>query len=324
MKISIEKTTRFKTNTDIKIDYCPPQQACGIMPPIMRPLASIFQEKDKTFSFELFPPKTDKGFENLKATIDELKKLEPDFISVTYGAGGGNRERTLQIVDLVQKQHQIIGVAHLTCVLHSKKDLDLILQAIKSYGIRNVLALRGDPPKGLPEWKPDEDNFSYSCELVAFMRQRFGDFFSIGVAGFPEGHPLAPNRQTDAKYLKTKIDSGADFIVTQFFFNNQDYFDYVKRLRELGVNKRIIPGILPITNYRRLVDFAKDCGATVPDNVRDLFESSQDDPKETLKKGTDFAINQCRELLKGKAPGIHFYCLNKIEPVATILKAVRS
>ena len=289
----------------------------------MKKIPDLFKQNDRTYSFELFPPKTDVGYQNLLKTISELALLKPDFFTCTYGAGGGNRDRTFDIVQHIQANHQFPTVAHLTCVLHTKDEIKNILTNIQHRGIVNVLALRGDPPQTHPDWKPGAENFHYSSELCAFIRTHFGQDFGIGVAGFPEGHLLCPDRDLDAKYLKLKIESGADFIITQLFFNNQDYFDYVKRLRILGVTQRVIPGILPITDYPALLRFTKMCGATVTPEVKEIFEPIQDDKEKTLQTGIDFAIRQCRSLLAGGAPGLHFYTLNKTHPVDVILKEAR-
>lgn len=289
----------------------------------MEKINEIFNNKNKTYSFELFPPKTDKGFANLLATIEQLAALKPDFISCTYGAGGGNRGKTLDVVEHIQKKHGIIGLAHLTCVLHTKEEIKSILEDIKSRDIRNILALRGDPPLDDPDWQPGEENFKYSSELCAFVREHFDDHFSIGVAGFPEGHVLCPDKNLDAQYLKTKIDNGADFVITQLFFDNQEYFDYVSRLRDLGVSARVIPGILPVTKYQSLVKFCGLCGTTVTDEIKAIFEPIQEDKEATLAAGIEFAVRQCRELLDGGAPGLHFYCLNKVSPTDRILAEVR-
>jgi methylenetetrahydrofolate reductase (NADPH) len=289
----------------------------------MSKVTEVFQNKQQTFSFELFPPKTPEGYEKLLHTIDDLCKLKPDYISCTYGAGGGSRDRTLDIVKHVQNNNHVPSVHHLTCVYHSKDDMKTIVDAIQNAGIRNILALRGDPPKDQPDWQPGAHNFKYSSELVSFIRKNFNDHFSLAVAGFPEGHILCPDRQQDAKHLKQKIDAGADWIITQLFFNNQDYIDYVKRVRGLGVQKRILPGVLPITDYPALLPFCAICGATVTDEVHRIFKPIENDKEKTLKAGIDFAVRQCRELLAAGAPGIHFYCLNKVHPVDEILKSVR-
>ncbi|MBU0468767.1 MAG: methylenetetrahydrofolate reductase [NAD(P)H] [Candidatus Omnitrophica bacterium] len=289
----------------------------------MKKISDIFIEKEKTFSLEIFPPKTEKGLDNLIETIAQLCELEPDFISCTYGAGGGSREKTLDLVEHIQNTHKVPSMAHLTCVLHSKDDIKAIVKDIESRQIQNILALRGDPPIDDPDWQPTEENFKYSCELVSFIKENFNNYFSIGVAGFPEGHLLCKDLNKDSEFLKIKIDNGADFVITQFFFNNDHYFEYVKRLRKLGVTSRIIPGILPITNYEGLIKFSNLCGATISDEIKDIFQPIADDKEATIKEGINFAIKQCKELLAGGAPGLHFYSLNKLEPTRSILAAVR-
>src|SRR3989338_433493 len=279
-------------------------------------------QRASMISFELFPPKTPEGYEKLLTTIAQLCALKPDFISCTYGAGGGSRDKTLDIVEHIQKTHGVAAVAHLTCVLHTKDEIKAILQDMKRRGISRVLALRGDPPKENPDWKAGPDNFRYSSDLVAFIRAHFGKYFEIGVAGFPEGHALAPSRDADARYLKIKIDAGADYVITQLFFNNADYFDYVKRLEKLGVDQRVIPGILPITDYQALVRFCGSCGASIPDEVHQIFRPIAGDAQKTLAAGSGFFGKQCRGPLKGGAPGLHFYALNKAHPTDIILKEI--
>ncbi len=278
----------------------------------------------RTFSFELFPPKTDEGYKKLLSTIHQMSDLKPDFISCTYGAGGGSRDKTLDIVEYIQKHHNVPAVAHLTCVLHTKEEIKHILEDMKRRGIARVLALRGDAPKDNPNWRPGPDNFQYSCELVAFIRQHFHGHFTIGVAGFPEGHLLSPNREADAQFLKVKMDAGADYVITQLFFNNEDYFDYVARLRNIGVGQRIIPGILPITDYNALVRFCQVCGASIPEEIHRIFKPIADDPAKTMDAGINFCIRQCQELLAGGAPGLHFYTLNKIHPTDVVLQKIRN
>ena len=206
---------------------------------------------------------------------------------------------------------------------NTKDDIKTIVEDIKSRGIRNILALRGDPPQDQPDWQPTDDNYKYSSELAAFIRVNFGDYFGIAVAGFPEGHILCPDRERDAEFLKLKIEAGADFVITQLFFDNKDYFEYIDRLHRISVDVRVIPGILPITNYEGLQRFCTLCGATVTDEGKRIFEPIQDNQDATIKAGIEFAIRQCKELLDGGAPGIHFYCLNKLHPTAEILQAVR-
>ena len=291
---------------------------------VMEKIINIFKHKKRTFSFELFPPKTQQGYEKLLQTIEQLCRLQPDFISCTYGAGGGNREKTFDIVQHIEEEYKVIGMAHLTCVLNTKMDIKNILEDIKSRGLRNILALRGDPPLNNPNWQPTEENLKYSSELCAFIRKHYGDYFGIGVAGFPEGHLLCRNKDLDAQFLKVKIEQGADFVITQLFFDNKDYFEYVKRLNKMGVRARIIPGILPITDYENLLKFSTLCGATVTDEIKRIFEPIGDNKEATLKEGIRFAIRQCRELLEGGAPGLHFYCLNKLSPTDMILSKLKN
>jgi methylenetetrahydrofolate reductase (NADPH) len=288
----------------------------------MKKLTDLFKTKSRTFSLEIFPPKTDKGYDALLVTLGELSGLGLDFISVTYGAGGSSRGKTFEIVRLIQEKHRIPAVHHFTCVLHTRSETKKILDQLKSSDIPNILALRGDPPKENPNWQPGPENFRYSSELVKFIRDNYGDHFAIGVAGFPEGHPLASSREFDAGILRKKIAAGGDFVMTQLFFDNKDYFDYVKRIRALGVKVRIIPGILPITHYEGAVNFCKGCGASIPRRVHEIFSPLTGDPEKTLQAGTEFAIDQCRELLAGGAPGLHFYTLNKTEPVRTIVRSL--
>ena len=289
----------------------------------MSKITDIIAKQKTTISFELFPPKTEEGYVKLLNTMETLCDLKPDFISCTYGAGGGSREKTLDIVEHIQNHHHIPSVAHLTCVLHTKDEIKNILTEMKQRGICNILALRGDLPRNNPNWTPGKDNFKYSWELVKFIREHFKDDFSIGVAGFPEGHLLCPDRHLDAQYLKNKIAHGADYVITQLFFNNQDYFDYVARLNKLGVNCPVLPGVLPITDYPALVRFTSMCGASIPQEVHDIFIPLAEDKEKTLAAGIEFCLKQCRELLKGGAPGLHFYTLNKIHPVDLFVKELR-
>lgn len=285
----------------------------------MQKISNILKSKPKTISFELFPPKTPEGNLKLQDTISSLCQLKPDFFSCTYGAGGGSRDKTLDIVEFIQAQHKIPAMAHLTCVLHTKNEIKQILIEMKRRHISNVLALRGDAPKDAPDWKPGPDNFNYSCDLVKFIREEFGDFFSIGVAGFPEGHLLSKNKDDDARVLKAKIDAGADFVITQLFFNNQDYLDYIKRLKTINVHVPVIPGILPITDYNALIRFCNLCGASITEEIHNTFKTTADDLPTTIDKGIVFASNQCKFLLENGAPGLHFYTLNKISPTNNIL-----
>lgn len=285
----------------------------------MQILSQVFKSKTRTLSFEVFPVSTAEAYDRLLTTLGELCALKPDFISCTYGAGGGNRDKTLDVVQHIQTQYRVPAMAHLTCVAHNRADIEAVFKEFEKRDIRNILALRGDPPKDKPHALDGKIDFRYSSELVAFIRQHFGERVTIGVAGFPEGHMLAPNKDADAQFLKQKIAAGADFVITQLFFDNRLYFDYVTRLRQIGVTQRVIPGVLPITDYKGLVRFCERCGASIPKEVHAIFGGLGDDPSKLFDAGVKFAVRQCRALLDGGAPGIHFYTLNKSAATRQIL-----
>ncbi|MFH1046194.1 MAG: methylenetetrahydrofolate reductase [NAD(P)H] [Candidatus Omnitrophota bacterium] len=289
---------------------------------MIRRIADILKEKKRTYSYEFFPPKTEKGREKLPETAEVYAGLGADWFSVTYGAGGSTRELTIQIVDDLQKRTGVPVMHHFTCVGHSKEQLKTIIGEMKKRNICNILALRGDAPEGEKFWTPAPDGLEYCYQLIKLIRS-CGDFFSIGVAGFPEGHINCPDKETDAKYLKIKIDAGAEFVITQLFFDNKDYFAYLERAKKVGVNVRILPGIIPITDYQTLLRFCKACGATIPERVHDIFKPLDGDAQGTYRAGVEFAVGQCNELLSGGAPGLHFYSLNKVEPTREILSKIK-
>ncbi len=287
-------------------------------------LTEIFKQKDKTFSLEVFPAKTPEGdIKLIHEILKEFSLLNPDFVSCTYGAGGGNKDKTLAIVEHIQKAYGIPSMAHLTCISHTKNEIAEIIKKIISKGIDNILAMRGDPPKDNPDLVPGIDNYKYSSELITYIREEYKDKFCLGAAGFPEKHPLSDTKESDIRYLAYKVNCGADFIITQLFFDNKDYFNYVDTVRNAGITKRIIPGILPITSYDGLIKFCNNCKATVPQQVHKIFAPIKDSPEKVMRAGIEFAIRQCKELLNNGAPGIHFYTLNKVHPVKEILNAVR-
>jgi methylenetetrahydrofolate reductase (NADPH) len=286
-------------------------------------IADILKKKKRTLSFEVFPPKTPKGVENLYAVAESLNELKPDWFSVTYGAGGSTRELTMDIVVELQRRLGTPVMHHLACVGHTRSELEKILNDMKAKGICNILALRGDPPQPKEGETPFRGELEYCYELIELIHKH-GDYFSIGVAGFPEGHILCSDKETDTKYLKLKIDAGGEFIITQLFFNTKDYFDYVNRVRKAGVKAPILPGILPVTNYQKLLDFAGRCGSNIPQSVHDIFKPLADNETATYEAGIKFAVEQCRELLAGGAPGLHFYSLNKIDPTREIVNRLGS
>ena len=291
---------------------------------MVRKIADILQEKERTYSFEFFPPKTPKGMEKLLETAKTLKELDPDWFAVTYGAGGSTRELTMDIVDQLQRDYDVSVMHHLTCGGHTKDDIRALVDEMKKRGICNILALRGDPPEGVTQWESVPDGLDYTWQLCEFIRSHYGNSLSIGVAGFPEGHIDCPDKETDAKYLKMKMDVGGEFVITQLFFDNQDYFEYVERVRKIGVKARIIPGIIPITGYQKLLRFCGNCGATIPQKVHDIFKPLDGDDEATYKAGVEFVTQQCNELFEGGAPGLHFFSLNKVEPTREILSKIKN
>jgi methylenetetrahydrofolate reductase (NADPH) len=271
-------------------------------------------------SFEFFPPKTDEGDRTLfEKTLPALFALKPDYCSVTYGAGGGTRDKTLGIVDRIQREHHVPAMAHLTCVGSTKAQLRAVLEQARSLGIKNILALRGDPPGGVGEWKPVPGGFEYSYQLVEFIRGIGG--FCIGTAGFPEGHiACTEGRQVDWQRLKAKIDCGADFVITQLFFDNRDYFAMRDHLTKLGVTAPIFPGILPISGAAQIKRFTTICGASIPQPLLEKLDQFGDNDIATAEFGIEYATRQCAELLRDGAPGLHLYTLNKAATATRILQ----
>lgn len=279
-----------------------------------------FKSGRPAFSFEFFPPKTEEGVEHLFQTIGELKALSPAFVSVTYGAGGSGRQRTVELVQRIKGEHGIEAMAHLTCVGSDRAEIDRVLGRLKQAGIENILALRGDPPKGEATFTRPADGFSYAFELVAYIRKRYD--FSVGGACYPEGHVECRNLEKDLAHLKKKVDTGIDFAITQLFFDNRRYFDFVKRARAIGIAVPIVPGIMPITNVGQVKRFTEMCGASIPAALLCDLEAVQDDPDAVMALGIRHAAAQCRELLSEGAPGIHFYTLNKSPATRAILESL--
>ncbi|MCB1168340.1 MAG: methylenetetrahydrofolate reductase [NAD(P)H] [Leptospiraceae bacterium] len=290
----------------------------------MKKIAEILNEeagKRPVFSFEFFPPKKPEGEQTLMQTIQRLKSLNPDFVSVTYGAGGSTREKTRAWVKEIQDKYEITAMAHYTCVGHGREEILSNLKDLYSDGIRNIMALRGDPPKGEKNFTPPADGFAYGSDLIAFIRSTGMDF-CLGGGGYPETHLEASSADDDLKNLKKKVEAGADFIVTQLFFNNEHYFSFVKRCREAGVDVPIIPGIMPITSFTQIEKFTDMAGCEIPDELTEDIKACGDDRGRLLEVSLGYSIRQCRELLKGGAPGIHFYTLNQSQATSTILKAL--
>ncbi|MDW8095414.1 MAG: methylenetetrahydrofolate reductase [NAD(P)H] [Aquificaceae bacterium] len=285
-------------------------------------IGDILRQGTFSLSFEFFPPKTPEGEEELFQTIKNLQELKPTFVSVTYGAGGSTRDRTKRVVKRIHQQTDIRTMVHLTCIAHSKEEITQIVEEYKSIGIRNILALRGDRPAG--SFNPPEDACTYAYQLVSLIRERFGDWFSIGVASYPEGHPESPNMEWEIKYFKKKVDAGADFSITQMFFDNRYYYQFVELCQRAGINIPIIPGIMPITNFAQVRKFASMCGADIPQHLVEKLEPYVDNPEETLKIGVEFATRQCIELLERGVPGLHFYTLNRSKATLLVYDNIKS
>lgn len=279
------------------------------------------QSGKPALSFEFFPPKTDDGERNLfERTLPALMTIRPDYCSVTYGAGGSTRDKTLGIVERIQRDHRLPAMAHLTCVNSTQDMLRDVLEDARRRGIRNILALRGDPPVGTTEWKAVEGGFAYSWELVRFIRELGG--FCIGVAGFPEGHiACREGKLVDWERLKHKVDQGADFVITQLFFDNADFFAFRDHLRNrLGSDVTVIPGILPILSVSQLQKFTTLCGARIPEAMMTRLEPLGADDEAVVNFGIEYAAQQCRELLERGVPGLHFYCLNKSRSTVEVVQ----
>ncbi len=270
------------------------------------------------FSFEFFPPKSEEGVADLFRTIAELAPLRPAFVSVTYGAGGATRERTIDLVTRIKAETGIEAMAHLACLGHSEEDVGALLDRLAAAGVDNLLALRGDPPRG-GELPPSD--FRHASELVRFVRRR-GHDFCVGAAAYPEGHIECPDRGADMAHLKAKVDQGVDFLVTQLFFDNAFYFDFVRRARERRIRVPVLPGLMPITNAAQVGRFTRMCGATVPMRLVLELERRPDDAA-VLELGVAHALEQARDLLARGAPGIHFYTLNRSPATRRILAELR-
>lgn len=290
----------------------------------MKFIRDIYAEKKASgkpvISFEFFPPKTDEGDRTLlEKQIPALRAAHPDFCSVTYGAGGSTREKTLMIVDRIQREHGLTALAHLTCVNHTRAEVQALLDKIAVIGGKNILALRGDPPGG-GAFQPTPGGFEFSSQLVEFIRAAGN--FSIGVAGFPEGHIANPGgRQADWMHLKEKVEAGADFVLTQLFFDNADFFafrDFVTA--RLGVSVPIVPGIISILSAAQITKFTQLCGSKIPPALRARLDELGADDEATLKFGIEYATRQCEELLRAGVPGLHFYTLNKAHTTVQIVK----
>ncbi len=284
-------------------------------------IQSLFGKGKPVFSFEFFPPKDDAGADALFQTIETLKQLSPSFVSVTYGAGGSTRRKTIDITERIKRDIGIEAMAHLTCVGHGRNEILDLLEELEQAGIENIMALRGDPPRGETNFVPHPDGFRFASELIQFIHSRKD--FCLGVAGYPEVHPEAISKEDDLANLKRKVDAGGQFVVTQLFFDSKHYFDLAQRAKTAGIHVPIVPGIMPITNVAQIKRFTQMCGAKIPLDLLKKLEAVEGDNEAVTQVGIQHATNQCETLLRGGAPGIHFYTLNKSLATRTIYLNLR-
>jgi methylenetetrahydrofolate reductase (NADPH) len=277
------------------------------------------------FSFEFFPPKNADGERALFETVEALRPLGPAYVSVTYGAGGSTRQKTVDLVKRLKRESEVEAMAHVTCVGASRDEIAAVLDEVAAAGVQNVLALRGDPPRGQAAFTPHPEGFRYAGELVAFVRASPRRWpFCVGAAAYPEGHVECRDLARDLSHLKAKVDAGVDFLVTQLFFDNACYFGFVERARAAGVDVPIVPGIMPFTNVEQIERFTAMCGASIPPPLRAAMQARREDPDGARELGVAYASLQCADLLRRGAPGIHFYTLNRSPSTRAILAALRA
>jgi methylenetetrahydrofolate reductase (NADPH) len=285
-------------------------------------IAEIYGNGKFGLSFEIFPPKTESGDAQLFAAIEELVAFKPSMITCTYGAGGSTREKTLELTVKIRETFGVTTTAHFTCVGSTVAQIWEWLQKIADLGVENIIALRGDPPKGETAFKQPEGGLAHGNELVALIRREF-PHFGIGVAGYPETHQEAESPEADLANLKRKVEAGADVVITQLFYNNRDFFDFRRRYEAAGIRVPLVPGILPVINLAQIQKIASLCGAKLPPAFLADLERHRDDPDGQVDVGVSYAIRQCRELIEAGVPGIHFYVLNKALAPSRILRALK-
>jgi methylenetetrahydrofolate reductase (NADPH) len=275
------------------------------------------------FSVEFFPPKTDEGREALFETVEVLRELGPHYFSVTYGAGGATREGTLETTRAIRDEYGVEAMAHLSCVGETAESLREIIDRIADAGIENILALRGDPPRGQTDFVQPEGGLASAADLAGLISETHPEI-AIGGACFPEVHPEASSLEADIAYLKTKVDNGATFLITQLFFDNRSYFDFVPAARAAGIDVPIIPGIMPMTGFKQIARICELCDAKIPDPLADAMEAAGGDDRVEFELGVAYAAQQCAELLRAGVPGIHFYALNRWPATRAILAALQA
>ncbi|MEK6673446.1 MAG: methylenetetrahydrofolate reductase [NAD(P)H] [Nitrospirota bacterium] len=285
-------------------------------------ISNILGERERGVSFEFFPPKTKKGQEPFMKVVNTLRLFDPMYVSVTYGAGGSTQETTRDTIFRIKEETDLNVMSHLTCIGATRKEMDSLLKDYISHGVDNILALRGDPPKGVKDFDPTKGEFKYARDLVQFVKS-YG-YFSVAVAVYPEGHQEAVNLEKDIEYTKVKVEAGADFAITQMFFDTSYYYNYMDKAVKAGINIPVIPGILPITDFKKVKEFASFCNTTVPQAIEKKMAPFLNSPDDMRKAGIEFAIIQCEDLLRNGVKYLHFYTLNKSESVTEVLYAISS
>jgi methylenetetrahydrofolate reductase (NADPH) len=286
-------------------------------------VTNIWKSKQKpTISFELFPPRSEKGAENLGKSIDALAALGPDFVSVTFGAGGSTREGSRQLVEKLKNEKKLEVMAYFACYGLGPEDITAILDDYKASGVENVLAVRGDPPREEENFQPHPDSLAHASDLISFIRPRYD--FCLGAAGYPEGHIECQSREKGIEFLKLKVENGAEYIISNYFYDNTYFFDFVERCRAIGIDVPVVPGVMPIYSVKMMEMLAGMCGATITDEVRQRMASLPESDKEALVNfGIDFAENQCRQLLREGVPGLHFYTMDLSKSTVGIINRLR-
>ncbi|MBI2083881.1 MAG: methylenetetrahydrofolate reductase [NAD(P)H] [Deltaproteobacteria bacterium] len=280
----------------------------------------FYQKGKQPFSFEIFPPKNEAALQDLLTAMRELSRFHPAFISVTYGAMGTTQDLTRDLAIRIHQELKLTTAFHFTCVGSNRQFIRTYLEHLKKEGIDLVVALRGDAPAGTEKFTPPKDGFRYANELVQYLKEIDG--FSIAVAGYPEGHMESPDKETDLAHLKKKVEAGADIVITQLFFNNQDFFDFQERAKKIGVNVPIIPGIMPIVNFKQIEKITRMCGASIPPSLYEELRRNESNLERVHEIGIEHAIRQCQELLSRGVPGIHFYTLNKSYSVGKVIESL--
>lgn len=283
-------------------------------------ISDKLKERKESVSFEFFPPKSAEGKVPFLKVVNDLAIYDPLYVSVTYGAGGTTQDRTMNTLKWIKKETDLTVMSHLTCIGATRTSMDALLKEYRRLGVDNVLALRGDPPKNVPDFDPARGEFKYAKDLVDFVKTY--DFFSIAVAVYPEGHGQSPSIAKDMEYTKQKIDAGADFAITQMFFDNRCYYDFLDRAAKSGITIPVLPGIMPIIDCKKIVEFASLCNTTVPKDILDRMEPVMEMPEEMRKLGVEFAVRQCEDLRRHGVKYFHFYTMNRSDSVSEILKAL--